>query len=117
MSDQLAFTTIETPIGTLTLVASDVGCLVSAHEGLPVFMLECLQLGRPFLGTRVGDLGTVLDDQEPALVHDAWDRYDYLDASSNGLTYVVEGSFGHEDNVGGAFGPLPAGSVEVTVNE
>jgi redox-sensitive bicupin YhaK (pirin superfamily) len=29
-----------------------------------------------------------------------------------GLTYVVEGSFGHEDNVGGAFGPLPAGSVQ-----
>ena len=29
-----------------------------------------------------------------------------------GLTYVVEGSFGHEDNVGGSFGPLPAGSVQ-----
>jgi hypothetical protein len=29
-----------------------------------------------------------------------------------GLTYVLEGSFGHEDNVGGAFGPLPAGSVQ-----
>jgi redox-sensitive bicupin YhaK (pirin superfamily) len=29
-----------------------------------------------------------------------------------GLTYVVEGSFGHEDNVGGPYGPLPAGSVQ-----
>jgi redox-sensitive bicupin YhaK (pirin superfamily) len=29
-----------------------------------------------------------------------------------GLTYVVEGTFGHEDNVGGQFGPLPAGSVQ-----
>ena len=29
-----------------------------------------------------------------------------------GLTYVVEGSFGHEDDVGGAYGPLPAGSVQ-----
>jgi redox-sensitive bicupin YhaK (pirin superfamily) len=29
-----------------------------------------------------------------------------------GLTYVVEGSFGHQDNVGGPFGPLPAGSVQ-----
>jgi redox-sensitive bicupin YhaK (pirin superfamily) len=29
-----------------------------------------------------------------------------------GLTYVVEGTFGHEDNVGGPFGPLPAGSVQ-----
>jgi quercetin 2,3-dioxygenase len=29
-----------------------------------------------------------------------------------GLTYVVEGTFGHEDDIGGAFGPLPAGSVQ-----
>jgi len=29
-----------------------------------------------------------------------------------GLTYVVEGSFGHRDDVGGAYGPLPAGSVQ-----
>jgi quercetin 2,3-dioxygenase len=29
-----------------------------------------------------------------------------------GLTYVVEGSFRHEDDVGGAPGPLPAGSVQ-----
>lgn len=29
-----------------------------------------------------------------------------------GLTYVVEGGFGHQDNVGGPFGPLPAGSVQ-----
>jgi len=29
-----------------------------------------------------------------------------------GLTYVVEGSFGHQDDVGGPPGPLPAGSVQ-----
>jgi redox-sensitive bicupin YhaK (pirin superfamily) len=29
-----------------------------------------------------------------------------------GLTYVVEGRFRHEDNVGGPPGPLPAGSVQ-----
>lgn len=29
-----------------------------------------------------------------------------------GLTYVVEGLFRHQDNVGGAPGPLPAGSVQ-----
>lgn len=29
-----------------------------------------------------------------------------------GLTYVVEGEFRHEDDVGGAPGPLPAGSVQ-----
>jgi quercetin 2,3-dioxygenase len=29
-----------------------------------------------------------------------------------GLTYVVEGTFRHEDDVGGSPGPLPAGSVQ-----
>jgi hypothetical protein len=29
-----------------------------------------------------------------------------------GLTYVVEGSFRHQDDVGGPAGPLPAGSVQ-----
>jgi quercetin 2,3-dioxygenase len=29
-----------------------------------------------------------------------------------GLTYVIEGMFRHEDNVGGAPGPLPAGAVQ-----
>jgi glycosyltransferase involved in cell wall biosynthesis len=42
------------------IVAADVGCLVSEFEGLPVFMLECLQAGRPFIGTDVGDMGEVL---------------------------------------------------------
>jgi glycosyltransferase involved in cell wall biosynthesis len=42
------------------IVAADVGCLVSAYEGLPIFLLECLQLDRPFLGTDVGALGDVL---------------------------------------------------------
>ena len=32
--------------------------------------------------------------------------------NSEGLTYVVEGSFRHEDDVGGPPGPLPAGSVQ-----
>ena len=39
-----------------------------------------------------------------------WPLHPHRDVE--GLTYVVEGSFGHEDNVGGAFGPLPAGSVQ-----
>jgi len=42
------------------IVGSDVGCLVSEFEGLPVFMLECLQASTPFLGTDVGDMGEVL---------------------------------------------------------
>jgi redox-sensitive bicupin YhaK (pirin superfamily) len=39
-----------------------------------------------------------------------WPMHPHRDIE--GLTYVVEGSFGHEDDVGGDFGPLPAGSVQ-----
>ncbi len=39
-----------------------------------------------------------------------WPLHPHRDVE--GLTYVVEGSFGHQDNVGGAFGPLPAGSAQ-----
>jgi quercetin 2,3-dioxygenase len=39
-----------------------------------------------------------------------WPLHPHRDVE--GLTYVVEGEFGHADNVGGAFGPLPAGSVQ-----
>jgi redox-sensitive bicupin YhaK (pirin superfamily) len=39
-----------------------------------------------------------------------WPMHPHRDIE--GLTYVVEGSFGHADNVGGAYGPLPAGSVQ-----
>jgi quercetin 2,3-dioxygenase len=39
-----------------------------------------------------------------------WPLHPHQDVE--GLTYVVDGTFGHKDNVGGAFGPLPAGSVQ-----
>jgi quercetin 2,3-dioxygenase len=39
-----------------------------------------------------------------------WPMHPHRDIE--GLTYVVEGTFGHEDNVGGPFGSLPAGSVQ-----
>jgi hypothetical protein len=39
-----------------------------------------------------------------------WPMHPHKDIE--GLTYVVEGSFGHEDNAGGSYGPLPAGSVQ-----
>ena len=39
-----------------------------------------------------------------------WPMHPHLDIE--GLTYVVEGSFRHEDDVGGPPGPLPAGSVQ-----
>ena len=39
-----------------------------------------------------------------------WPLHPHRDVE--GLTYVVEGTFGHQDNVGGAYGPLPAGSVQ-----
>ena len=39
-----------------------------------------------------------------------WPLHPHRDVE--GLTYVVDGLFGHQDNVGGPFGPLPAGSVQ-----
>jgi hypothetical protein len=39
-----------------------------------------------------------------------WPMHPHRDVE--GLTYVVEGTFRHEDNVGGPPGPLPAGSVQ-----
>lgn len=39
-----------------------------------------------------------------------WPLHPHRDVE--GLTYVVEGSFGHQDDVGGAYGPLPAGSAQ-----
>jgi redox-sensitive bicupin YhaK (pirin superfamily) len=39
-----------------------------------------------------------------------WPLHPHRDVE--GLTYVAEGLFGHEDDVGGDFGPLPAGSVQ-----
>jgi redox-sensitive bicupin YhaK (pirin superfamily) len=39
-----------------------------------------------------------------------WPMHPHRDIE--GLTYVVEGNFRHQDDVGGAPGPLPAGSVQ-----
>jgi redox-sensitive bicupin YhaK (pirin superfamily) len=39
-----------------------------------------------------------------------WPMHPHKDIE--GLTYVVEGSFRHQDSVGGAPGPLPAGAVQ-----
>jgi redox-sensitive bicupin YhaK (pirin superfamily) len=39
-----------------------------------------------------------------------WPMHPHTDVE--GLTYVVEGSFRHQDSVGGAPGPLPAGAVQ-----
>ena len=57
---------------------------------------------------RFGTLRVFNDDR---LVPGAiWPMHPHRDIE--GLTYVVEGSFGHQDDVGGGYGPLPAGSVQ-----
>jgi redox-sensitive bicupin YhaK (pirin superfamily) len=57
---------------------------------------------------RFGSLRVFNDDR---LVPGAiWPMHPHKDIE--GLTYVVEGTFRHEDDVGGAPGPLPAGSVQ-----
>jgi redox-sensitive bicupin YhaK (pirin superfamily) len=40
----------------------------------------------------------------------AWPMHPHKDIE--GITYVVEGTFRHADNLGGEYGPLPAGSVQ-----
>ena len=47
------------------------------------------------------------DRLEPGAI---WPMHPHRDVE--GLTYVVEGLFGHQDDVGGDYGPLPAGSVQ-----
>jgi quercetin 2,3-dioxygenase len=55
--------------------------------------------------------GTIRVFNDDRLIPGAvWPLHPHRDIE--GLTYVVEGSFRHEDNVGGAPGPLPAGSVQ-----
>lgn len=55
-----------------------------------------------------GTLRVFNDDRlEPGAV---WPMHPHRDIE--GLTYVVEGLFGHQDDVGGAPGPLLAGSVQ-----
>ncbi len=57
---------------------------------------------------RFGTLRVFNDDRlVPGAV---WPMHPHRDVE--GLTYVVEGSFGHQDDVGGDYGPLPAGSVQ-----
>jgi quercetin 2,3-dioxygenase len=57
---------------------------------------------------RFGTLRVFNDDR---LIPGAiWPMHPHKDIE--GLTYVVEGSFGHQDDVGGSPGPLPAGSVQ-----
>ena len=57
---------------------------------------------------RFGSMRVFNDDR---LVPGAiWPMHPHRDIE--GLTYVVEGSFRHQDDVGGAPGPLPAGSVQ-----
>ncbi len=74
------------------ICAADVGCLVSDYEGLPVFLLECLQLGRPFLGTDVGELGRVLRDAEAGPVVD---RPGDLDALERAVRHLIDPEVRH----------------------
>lgn len=55
-----------------------------------------------------GSLRVFNDDRlEPGAV---WPMHPHRDVE--GITYVVDGLFGHQDDVGGPPGPLPAGSVQ-----
>lgn len=88
MSDQLAFTTIETPVGTLTLVASDVGLRAvlwpgddpervrlgtrSEDAAHPVLTAAAAQLDEYFRGERV-EFALPLDPVGTEFQRAAWD--------------------------------------------
>ena len=88
MSDQLAFTTIETPIGTLTLVASNAGLRAvlwpgddparvrlgecSEDAAHPVLAAAAVQLDEYFRGERV-EFDLPLDPVGTAFQRSAWD--------------------------------------------
>ncbi len=63
------------------IAAADAGCLISEHEGLPVFLLECLQAGRPFLGTDAGEMAAVLRATGAGLVTGAPGDLDAIEAA------------------------------------
>jgi len=90
------------------IVAADVGCLVSDFEGLPVFMLECLQAGRPFLGTDVGDMGEVLRRTGAGIVVDRPGDLDALEAGVRRLAEADEWAdlARHATDAGGQFDPI-----------
>ena len=67
------------------IAAADAGCLVSEHEGLPVFLLECLQAGRPFLGTDAGEMAAVLTETGAGLVSGAPGDLDAIEAAMRRL--------------------------------
>lgn len=72
------------------LVAADIGCLVSAYEGLPVFLLECLQAGRPFVGTDAGEIATVLERSGAGIVSGPPGDLDALEAALRHLADDTE---------------------------
>lgn len=64
-----------------------------------------------YVDTEYVQFGTLRVFNDDRLVPGAiWPMHPHRDIE--GLTYVVEGSFRHQDDVGGAPGPLPAGSVQ-----
>ena len=90
------------------IVAADVGCLVSDFEGLPVFMLECLQAGRPFLGTDVGDMGEVLRRTGAGIVVDQPGDLAALEAGVRQLAEADEWAelARHATDAGSQFDPV-----------
>ncbi len=54
-------------VGAL-LAASDVFCLPSHHEGLPVSILEAMQAGVPVVATAAGGTGHVVRDEQTGLL-------------------------------------------------
>lgn len=67
------------------LPAADIGVLTSESEGLPVFLMECLQAGIPVVATRVGGVGEAVLHGETGLLVD----YGDITAFSRALSRLI----------------------------
>ena len=63
------------------IAMADAGLLVSEYEGLPVFLLECLQGGRPFVGPAVGDLERLVERTQAGAISGPPGDIDGLEAA------------------------------------
>jgi glycosyltransferase involved in cell wall biosynthesis len=66
--------------------ASDVGCLVSEYEGLPLVILEALAMKKPFLSTDVGGVRAILEEGPCGIVVDRRGDIAAFEAALQSLT-------------------------------
>jgi glycosyltransferase involved in cell wall biosynthesis len=60
------------------LFCSDVFCLSSIYEGLPISILEAISIGLPIISTNVGGIPDIVKDSENGFLVNSLEQSDYL---------------------------------------